>query len=119
MYKVIGVPTLDQATYRTCEKHGFPTFNPSTCRDSLSALLTIIEKARCSGNCSRLNVKGKLQRETLEYAELAHIFLTFAFVASITFGIRAFTEILVQLHNFRVLRFRRSSIGEPTFNINL
>lgn len=46
--------------------------------------------------------------------------LSFIIVASIVFGVCFFfTESLVMLHNFDVLRFQRSSIGEPIFNINM
>jgi len=54
-----------------------------------------------------------------EISTCSALHLPLIIVASITFGISFFTESLVSLHNFGVLRFRRSSIGEPTFNVNI
>lgn len=60
MYRLFGVPTLEQATYSLlCEKYGFSKFNPAMQSNCPCGLLIFIAKAKCTGNCSRLNVKGK------------------------------------------------------------
>ena len=54
-----GFPTHEHATY-SCPwaKHGFSKFSPHTRSDCPCALLMVIAKASCTGNCRRLNSNG-------------------------------------------------------------
>jgi hypothetical protein len=60
MYKFVGCPTLEHATYSCpCEKHVFYRWVPAICRNCPCALLMDIANARRTGNCILLKMKGK------------------------------------------------------------
>ena len=120
MNKLFDRPTWEHATYNCpCEKHASVKLTPHHFNVWPCALFMVMLYANFTGNCNLLkqsessfDIRGILGMNTDFPFSLPTIIS-----ASITLFRSCLTHSLVPLHSFGELRFLKSMIGDPTFNL--
>ena len=122
MKRLSGELTLEQATYSwPCEKQGCLKSTPTTLRVWPWDLLIVIAKHTLTGNCRRLNWKGKSDgmRGMRGMRTVSPRAQPVKMIASMKCLWRDLTWSLVPLQSLGGCRFLSNIIGAPTFKMRL